>query len=102
MPITVIWCGDKIGSFVFACVSACAVRVKPNVPMCGGHNFKIFSAVDKKIRAKALGCYFGKKSAVKFIRRPVVSMIFCQFNGCFIGHLDSCLLLFQASSIWVN
>jgi hypothetical protein len=36
----------------------------------------------KKIKHEALGCRVGKKSAVKFICRPVVSIIFCQFNGC--------------------
>jgi hypothetical protein len=47
MPIIVIWCVGKIGSFGFACVSACAVGAKPNVPICVGQNFKIFCAVEK-------------------------------------------------------
>ncbi len=75
MPITVIWCVGKIGSFGFACVSACAFGAKPNVPMCGGQNFKIFCAVGKKIKHEALGCRVGKKSAIKFICCPVVSII---------------------------
>lgn len=73
---------DKIGSFGFACVSACAVGAKQNVPMCGWLNLKIFCAVAKKIKHEALGCRVGKKSAVKFICLPVVSIIFGQFNGC--------------------
>lgn len=36
----------------------------------------------KKIKHEALGCRVGKKSAVKFICRPDVSIIFCLFNGC--------------------
>lgn len=36
----------------------------------------------KKIKHEALGCRVGKKSAVKFICRPEVSIIFFQFNGC--------------------
>ena len=55
MPITVIWCVGKIGSFGFACVSACAVGAKPNVPMCDGLNFKIFCAVGKKIKHGRVG-----------------------------------------------
>jgi len=50
MPIIVIWCVGKIGSFGFASVSACGVGAKPNVPMCVGQNFKIFCAVRKKIK----------------------------------------------------
>jgi len=63
-------------------VSDCAVGAKPNVPMCGWQNFKIFCAVGNKIKHEALGSRVGKKSAVKFICRPVVSIIDCQFNGC--------------------
>jgi len=65
----------KIGSFGFACVSACAVGAKPNVPMCGWQNFKIFCAVTKKIKHDALGCRVGKRSAVKFICIPVSLMV---------------------------
>lgn len=83
MPITVIWCGGKIGSFGFACVSACAVGAKPNVPFVRLAKivFKKCGSA-KKIKHEALGCRVGKKSAVKFICCPVVSMIFCLFNGC--------------------
>jgi len=77
MPITPIWCGGRIGSFGFAGVSACAVGAKPNVPMCDSQNFKIFCAVGKKIKHEALGCCVGKKSAVKFICCPVVSIVVC-------------------------
>jgi hypothetical protein len=73
--ILCLWCGGKIGSFGFACVSAFAVGAKPNVPMCGWQNFKIFCAVGKKIKHEALGCRVGKKSAVKFICCPVVLII---------------------------
>ena len=44
----------------------------------------------KKIKHEALGCRVGKKSAVKFICSLVVSIIFCQFNGCCID-LYACL-----------
>ncbi len=43
--------------------------------LCGWQNFKIFCAVEKKIKHEALGCRVGKKSAVKFICRPIVSII---------------------------
>jgi hypothetical protein len=36
----------------------------------------------KKIKHEALGSRVGKKSAVKIIFRPIVSIIFRQFNGC--------------------
>jgi hypothetical protein len=45
--------------------------------MCGG----------EKIIHEALGCRVGKKSAVKFICRPDVSIIVCQFNGCCVVRL---------------
>jgi len=41
----------------------------------------------KKIQHEALGCRVGKKLAVKFICRPVVSIIVCQFNGCCVESL---------------
>jgi hypothetical protein len=67
-------CGGKIGSFGFACVSACAVGAKPNVPMFGWQNFKIFCAVEKnKTRSVGLSCR--KKVRCKFICRPVVSIL---------------------------
>ena len=84
-------CWLKSGSFGFAEGSACAVGAKPNVPFvrlvkivfkkCGS---------EKKIKHEALGCRVGKMSAVKFICRPVVSIIFCLFNGCCVG-LYACL-----------
>jgi len=64
--------------FWFCEAWASCVGVKPNVPLvrlviivfkkCGSA---------KKIKHEALGCCVGKKSAVKFICRPVVSIIFC-------------------------
>jgi len=44
--------------------------------------FLVGSYDGKKIKHEALGCRVGKKSAFKFIGRPVVSIIVCQFNGC--------------------
>jgi hypothetical protein len=62
----------------WVCVSACAACKCANVRweefqniLCGG----------KKIKHEALGCRVGKKSGVKFICRPVVSIIVSQFNG---------------------
>jgi hypothetical protein len=54
MPIIVIWCGGKIGSFGFACVSACAVRAKPNVPMWIGNKI-FFCAVRKQSKHRWIG-----------------------------------------------
>ena len=50
---------------------------KPNVPLV--RLVKIVlkkSGSAKKIKHEALGCRFGEKSAVKFICRPVVSIIY--------------------------
>jgi len=88
--ILCLWCVGKIGSFGFACVSACAVGAKPNVPMCGWLNFKIFCAVAKKIKHEALNCRVGKKSAVKFICRPDVLIIFVSLMVVVSG-LYACL-----------
>jgi hypothetical protein len=55
---------------------ACAVGAKPNVPLV--RLAKLFlknAGRQKKIKHEAMGCRFGKKSAVKFICRPVVSII---------------------------
>jgi hypothetical protein len=57
-------------------------RGKTKCANVGWLNFKIFCAVEKKIKHEALGCRVGKKSAVKFICRPDVSIIVFQFNGC--------------------
>jgi hypothetical protein len=77
----------KNGSFGFA-KGRLVCRAKPNVPFVRmAKNFKIFCAVGKKIKHEALGCSVGKRSAVKFICCPVVSIIFCQFNGCCVGLL---------------
>jgi hypothetical protein len=68
----------KNGSLAFGEGLACAIGAKPNVPLVRLAKFvfkKCGSA--KKIKYEALGCRVGKKSAVKFICRPVVSMIFC-------------------------
>jgi hypothetical protein len=73
----------KSGSFGFAEGSALCVGAKPNVPLVRLAKivFKKCGSA-KKIKHEALGCRVGKKSAVKFICCPVVSIIFCQFNGC--------------------
>jgi hypothetical protein len=76
---------DKSGSFGFAEGSALCVGAKPNVPLVQLPKivFKKCGAA-KKIKHEALGCRVGKKSAVKFICRPDVSIIFCLFNGCWV------------------
>jgi len=81
----------KSGSFGFAEASALCVGAKPNVPLVRLAKivFKKCGSA-KKIKHEALGCRVGKKSAVKFICCPVVSIIFCQFNGCCVG-LYACL-----------
>jgi nicotinamide riboside transporter PnuC len=57
MPIIVIWCVGKIGSFGFACVSACALGAKPNVPMCGGNIFIFFYVfMQQKFHCHSVGC----------------------------------------------
>jgi hypothetical protein len=50
-------------------------RGKTKCANVGWLNFKIFCAVAKKIKHEALGCRVGKKSAFKFICRPVVSIL---------------------------
>ena len=72
----------KNGSFGFA-KGRLVCRAKPNVPFVRLAKI-VFKKVrwGKKIKHEALGCRVGKKSAVKFICRPVVSIIVCQFNGC--------------------
>ena len=57
---------------------------------CGLAEFQNILCGGKKIKHVALGCRVGKKSAVKFICCPEVSIIFCQFNGCCVG-LYACL-----------
>jgi len=81
----------KSGSFGFAEGSALCVGAKPNVPLVRLAKivFKKCGSA-KKIKHEALGCRVGKKSAVKFICRPKVSIIVCQFNGCCVG-LYACL-----------
>ena len=81
---------QKNGSFGFA-KGRLVCRAKPNVlfvrlakivfKKCG---------LAKKIKHEDLGCCVGKKAAVKFICRPNVSIIVCQFNGCCFG-LYACL-----------
>ena len=72
----------KSGSFGFA-KRWIVCRAKPNVPLVRLAKivFKKCGSA-KKINHEALGCRVGKKSAFKFICCPVVSIIFCQFNGC--------------------
>jgi hypothetical protein len=87
----VLWL--KNGSFGFACVSACAVGAKPNVPLVRLAKIVLKKCLSiKKIKHEALGCRVGKKSAVEFICCLKVSIIFCQFNGCCVG-LYACLQL---------
>jgi hypothetical protein len=65
----------KNGSFGFA-KRWLVYRAKPNVPFV--RLVKIVfkkCAVGKKIKHEALGCRVGKKSAVKFVCRPDVSII---------------------------
>jgi hypothetical protein len=74
---------DKSGSFGFGEGSALCVGAKPNVPLVRLAKIVLKKCgLAKKIKHEALGCRVGKKSAVKFICCPVVSIIFCQFNGC--------------------
>jgi hypothetical protein len=82
---------DKSGSFGFAEASALCVGAKPNVPLVRLAKivFKKCGSA-KKIKHEALGCRVGKKSVVKFICHPNVSIIFRQFNGCCVG-LFACL-----------
>ena len=85
-------CGlAKSGSFGFAEGSALCVGAKPNVPLVRLAKivFKKCGSA-KKIKHEALGCRVGKKSAVKFICRPNVSIIVCSLNGCCVG-LYACL-----------
>ena len=62
--------------FWFCEALASCVGAKPNVPLVRLAKivFKKCGAA-KKIKHEALGCRVGKKSAVKFICRPVVSII---------------------------
>jgi hypothetical protein len=77
-----MWGLAKSGSFGFA-KRWLVCRAKPNVPLVRLAKivFKNCGSA-KKIKHEALGCRVGKKSVVKFICRPVVSIIFCLFNGC--------------------
>ncbi len=72
----------KNGSFGFA-KGRLLCRAKPNVPFMRLAKI-VFKkcGLAKKIKHKALVCRVGKKSAVTFICRPDVSIIFCLFNGC--------------------
>ena len=68
---------DKSGSFGFGEGSVLCVGAKPNVPLVRLAKIvlkKCGSA--KKIKYEAFGCRVGKKSAVKFICSPDVSIIF--------------------------
>jgi hypothetical protein len=80
----------KNGSFGFA-KGRFVFRAKPNVPFVRLAKivFKKCGSA-KKIKHEALGCRVGKKSVVKFICHPNVSIIFRQFNGCCVG-LFACL-----------
>jgi hypothetical protein len=81
---------EKSGSFGFA-KRWLVCRAKPNVPLVRLVKivFKKCGSA-KKIKHEALGCRVGKKTAVKSICRPNVSITFCQFNGCCVG-LYACL-----------
>jgi hypothetical protein len=67
----------KSGSFGFA-KRWVVCRAKPNLPLV-----RLAKIVFEK-------CGSAKKSDVKFICRPDVSIIFYQFNGCCVG-LYACL-----------
>jgi hypothetical protein len=83
-------CGEN-GSFGFAEALGLCVGAKPNVPLVRLVKIGLKKcAVRKKIKHEALGCRVRKKSAVKFICSPDVSIISCQFNGCCVG-LYACL-----------
>jgi len=71
-------------------------RAKPNVPLVGLAKivFKKFGSA-KKIKHEALGCRVGKKSAVKLICRPVVSIIVYQL-------MDVVLFITLANNIILN
>jgi hypothetical protein len=66
----------------WVCESACAACKYVNVRLA---EFQNILCGGKKIKHEVLGCRVGKKYAVKFICRPDVSIIFCQFNGCCVG-----------------
>ena len=72
----------KNGYFGFA-KGRLVCRAKPNVPFVQLAKI-VFKkcGLAKKIKHEALGCRVGKKSAVKFICCPNVSIIVCSFNGC--------------------
>jgi len=88
LDVFVRW--QKSGSFGFA-KRWLVCRAKPNVPLVRLAKvvFKKCGSA-KKIKHEALRCRVGKKSAVKFICRPDVSIIVCSFNGCCVG-LYACL-----------
>ena len=71
----------KSGSFGFA-KGRLVCRAKPNVPFVRLAKI-VFKKCGwaKKIKHEALGCRVVKKSAIKFICRPDVSIIVCSFNG---------------------
>jgi hypothetical protein len=77
ITVIIILCAlAKSGSFGFAEASALCVGAKPNVPLVRLAKIVFKSCGSaKKIKHEALGCRVGKKSAVKFICRPVVSII---------------------------
>ena len=77
-----MWVGKK-WLFGFTEGLALCVGAKPNVPLVRLAKivFKKCGSA-KKIKHEALGCRVGKKSAIKFICRPDVSIIVCSFNGC--------------------
>jgi hypothetical protein len=55
----------KIGSFGFACVSACGwgkAKCAPDVYRDGLAEFQIFCAVGKKLKHEAVGCCVSKRS----------------------------------------
>jgi len=82
---------QKVALLVLPKGRLCAVGAKPNVPLVRLAKivFKKCGSA-KKIKHEALGWRVGKKSAVKFICCPNVSIIVCQFNGCCVG-LYACL-----------
>ena len=65
---------------------ALCVGAKPNVPIVRLVKIVLKKCrSEKNIKHEAVGCRVGKKSAVKFICRPVVLIIICLFNVSNVG-----------------
>ena len=87
-------CVGKKWRFWFCEALAFVCRAKPNVPFVRLAKIVLKkSGSAKKLKHEALGCRVGKKSAIKFICRPDVSIIVCSFNGC-------CVTFTLAYNVW--